>query len=270
MEKPRLRYSEMGLPKGIEPGWWKKELDRLGEGVVYAPWAKPKITRREVDFLVDVLGPGHGRRLLDAGCGFGRHSLLLSKEGFVVAGVDVSRILPRLAKRQAESWDIKTDFLTADVAALPFADDSFECVIAMAEGGIGYQETDAANERMLAELARVLAHDGKFVIGVINAGWAIKKCPCTKFQLDTGAAGVYRFRYDRRESRLTTEVWSFRWMERRFHRSHGWVRLYTREEMSGILVRFGLDVTSAFADHSTGKPLNSDSFRMVLCGTKRA
>ena len=260
----------MGLPKGIEPGWWKKELDKLGEGAVHAPWAKPKITRREVDFLVNVLGPGKGRRLLDAGCGFGRHALLLSKEGFLVAGVDVSSILPRHAKRQAESRDVKVDFLTADVAALPFVDGSFECVIAMAEGGIGYQETDSANESMLAELARVLSHGGKFVIGVINAGWATKKCPCMKFQLDRGAAAVYRFRYDRSESRLTTKVWSFRWKERRSHRSRGWVRLYTRDEMTRILARFGLDVISAFADNSTDKPLASDRFRMVLCGAKRA
>jgi len=260
----------MSLPKGIEPGWWKRELDKLGEGTVYAPWAKPEITRREVDFLLEVLGPGCGRRLLDAGCGFGRHSLLLSKEGFLVVGIDISHILPRLAKRQARERSIEVDFSTADVAALPFADESFECAIVMAEGGIGYQETDAANERMLAELARVLVRGGKFVIGVINAGWAIKKCPCTKFQLDTGAAAAYRFRYDRRESRLSTSVWSFRWKERRLHRSRGWVRLYSRAEMTGVLARFGLVVNSAFADNSTDKPLASDSFRMVLCGAKNA
>jgi len=260
----------MGLPKGIEPGWWKKELDKLGEGTVYAPWAKPEITRREVDFLLDVLGPGEGRPLLDAGCGFGRHALLLSKEGFAVSGVDVSLTLPRLAMRQSKSGDVKVDFLTADVAALPFVDESFDCVIAMAEGGIGYQETDAANERMLAELGRVLTRGGKFVIGVINGGWAIESCPCTKFQLDAGAAAVYRFLSDRRESRLMTKVWSFRWKERRFHHSRGWVRLYTRDEMTNILAGFGLDVTSAFADNSTDRPFASDSFRMVLCGTKRA
>jgi len=39
----------MGLPKGLEPGWWKKELDRLGEGTVHAPCARPEITRPEVD-----------------------------------------------------------------------------------------------------------------------------------------------------------------------------------------------------------------------------
>ena len=260
----------MSLPKGIKPGWWKKELDRLGAGAVYAPWAKPKITRREVDFLLEVLGPGKGRRLLDAGCGFGRHSLLLSKEGFFAVGVDVSRVLPRLAARRANMRNSRADFVTADVAALPFPDGSFDCVMAMAEGGIGYQETDAANEQMLRELARVLIHDGKFVIGVINAGWAIKKCPCTKFQLDTGAAAVYSFRFDRDESRLTTSVRSFQWRERQFHRSRGWVRLYARDEMSGILARFGLVVVSAFADNSTEKPLASDSFRMVLCGAKNA
>ncbi|MBN2208860.1 MAG: methyltransferase domain-containing protein [Candidatus Coatesbacteria bacterium] len=260
----------MGLPREVESGWWKTSLDRLGEGAIYVPWAKPEITRSEVDFLVDVLGPGNGRRLLDAGCGFGRHSLLLSKEGFVPVGVDVSHVLPRIANRQPKSGNDRAAFLTADVAWLPFLDENFDCVIVMAEGGIGYKETDSANEQMLAELARVLASGGKFVIGVINAGWATRHCPCTKFQLDRGAVAVYRFRFDRRESRLTTAIRSFRWRQRRFLYSSGWVRLYTRDELTGILARLGLDVSSAFADNSTDKPFRKDGFRMVLCGTKRA
>ncbi|MBN1592940.1 MAG: methyltransferase domain-containing protein [Candidatus Coatesbacteria bacterium] len=259
----------MALPNGIRPGWWKKELDRLGEGTLYAPWAKPEITRREVGFLVDVLGVGAGRSLLDAGCGFGRHSLLLAVAGFRVIGVDVSHILPRLGRKCAASSGIRAEFSTADVAALPFAEGSFGCVIVMAEGGLGYQETDMANERMLSELSRVLTPGGKFVIGVINAGWAASHCPCHKYQLDGGGAAFYRFFFDAKESRLTTDVHSYRWREHKFHHSRGWVRLYTRDELTSLLARSGLDVTIALGDNSMDRPYQSDSFRMVLCGEKR-
>ena len=260
----------MTMPKGIAPGWWKGELDKLGEGTVYAPWAKPEITAREVKFLLEVLGPGRARRLLDAGCGFGRHSLLLAEEGFLVTGVDISHVLPRLAMKRARITSARASFVTADIGLLPFDTHSFDCIIGMAEGGIGYKETDEANEAMLAELARVLVPGGRFVIGVINAGWAMQRCPCVKFQLDRGAIAVYRFRYDRKQSRLRTDVCSVRWRGPRFHRSQGWVRLYTHSEMTGILARLGLQITSAYGENNLKVPLSKHSFRMVICGQKRA
>ncbi len=58
-------------------------------------------TEQEVDFLVDALGLESGMRVLDVGCGPGRHSLALARRGFDVVGVDHSAEFVRLARDAA-------------------------------------------------------------------------------------------------------------------------------------------------------------------------
>jgi 2-polyprenyl-3-methyl-5-hydroxy-6-metoxy-1,4-benzoquinol methylase len=47
--------------------------------------------------LARLVGHGHGRELLDAGCGSGRWSVFLAQAGWVVTGADISAELIRLA-----------------------------------------------------------------------------------------------------------------------------------------------------------------------------
>jgi ubiquinone/menaquinone biosynthesis C-methylase UbiE len=53
-----------------------------------------RLRRSAIERLV---GPGRGRRLLDAGCGAGRWSVFLAQAGWVVTGADMSHELIRLA-----------------------------------------------------------------------------------------------------------------------------------------------------------------------------
>lgn len=48
--------------------------------------------------IARLVGDGHGRELLDAGCGSGRWSVFLAQAGWVVTGVDISQELIRLAQ----------------------------------------------------------------------------------------------------------------------------------------------------------------------------
>jgi len=53
-----------------------------------------RLRRSAIECLV---GQGHGRQLLDAGCGAGRWSVFLAQAGWVVTGADMSGELIRLA-----------------------------------------------------------------------------------------------------------------------------------------------------------------------------
>ena len=86
------------MPPPITERYW---FDAVAEflGPAYLRNAFTKGTEQEVDFLVDALGLEPGMRVLDVGCGPGRHSLALARRGFEVVGVDHSAEFVRLARR---------------------------------------------------------------------------------------------------------------------------------------------------------------------------
>ena len=67
------------------------------------------ITIQEVDFLLSELNLQQGQHILDMPCGFGRHSIELSKRGFNVTGIDISEtFIKSLSNRiTAEGLNIK-------------------------------------------------------------------------------------------------------------------------------------------------------------------
>ena len=72
------------------------------------------------------LVPAVGRATLDVGCGEGRVARDLKRRGHAVVGIDSAPTLVRLAREA----DPGGEYLVADAAALPFADDNFDLVVA--------------------------------------------------------------------------------------------------------------------------------------------
>ncbi|MGH9024281.1 MAG: class I SAM-dependent methyltransferase, partial [Acidimicrobiia bacterium] len=70
-------------------------------GAAYLRYSFTKGTEQEVSFLVDALGLAPGQRVLDVGCGPGRHSYALARRGMDVLGIDVARRFVDLAQQSA-------------------------------------------------------------------------------------------------------------------------------------------------------------------------
>jgi SAM-dependent methyltransferase len=96
-----------------------------------------------------------GTRLLDAGCGAGLLALLASLRGAQVTALDASPALVAIARQRLPAADVRE----GDLEALPFADASFDAVIAV--NSIFYAADMAAAMR---ELARVARPGGRVVI----------------------------------------------------------------------------------------------------------
>ena len=71
-----------------EKSTWEAFFD--AHAPVYEENVFTKNTVREADFLVEELAPPPGGRILDVGCGTGRHSIELARRGYSVTGVDLS------------------------------------------------------------------------------------------------------------------------------------------------------------------------------------
>lgn len=107
--------------------------------------------------MLDAVGVGDQTRVLDAGCGGGSASVLAGGRGAIVSGLDASAPLIDLARRRAPDGD----FRVGDLETLPFAEDSFDAVVAA--NSIQYAEDRVA---ALRELGRVAAPGARIAISL--------------------------------------------------------------------------------------------------------
>jgi SAM-dependent methyltransferase len=108
-----------------------------------------------------------GARILDAGCGHGRHAVPLARAGFGVVGLDVSRT-PLAAAQRALRGARRPRFVCGSYARLPFEPESFEAVMCLGTA-LGYMG-EGADRAALREFRRVLVPGGRLVIETLHHG----------------------------------------------------------------------------------------------------
>ena len=103
--------------------------------------------------------PAPGRATLDLGCGEGRVGVVLNELGHRVTGVDSAPSLRDLAAGTGAYRDV----ISGDAASLPFADQSFDLIVAF----MSLQDMDDAPAAVV-EAARVLTPGGRFVAAFVH------------------------------------------------------------------------------------------------------
>lgn len=117
-------------------------------------------TKREVRFIVKALGVKPPTRILDVGCGFGRHSAALARQGFDVVGLDASRAMLDEADRRWRRVS-RLSFQRGDMRHMTF-DCEFDAVICIFTT-FGYF-SDRENRDVLRRMARALKPGGRLLI----------------------------------------------------------------------------------------------------------
>jgi 2-polyprenyl-3-methyl-5-hydroxy-6-metoxy-1,4-benzoquinol methylase len=107
-----------------------------GHAPVYMDNSFTKNTLAEVDFLLDELKLPPGSRILDIGCGTGRHSVELAKRGFKVTGVDISPQMLAEAEKAAAQAGVKINWINRDAAVFK-SKEKFDAAICLCEGAFG-------------------------------------------------------------------------------------------------------------------------------------
>ena len=107
-------------------------------GPAYLRYSFTKGTVQEVEALVEMLGLGPGQRVLDVGCGPGRHALALGAAGCEVVGVDISSDFVAQATETAAVAGLaeQVRFEHGDARELAF-DTEFDAVISLCQGAFG-------------------------------------------------------------------------------------------------------------------------------------
>jgi len=114
-------------------------------------------------------------RLLDLGCGTGRHLLHFARRGFDVTGVDLSLHMIDVARRKLEAEGLAAKFVTGNFCDLSDLESgSFDYAISMFST-LGMVRRRRNRVRAVAEAARVLRPGGTFVVHAHNLlhSWGI-------------------------------------------------------------------------------------------------
>lgn len=124
-------------------------------------------TQGECDFLEQELGQDKSLRILDVGCGTGRHAIELTLRGYHVTGIDLSEGQLSHAREKAARQGLSIDFRRLDARELPF-DGEFDVAIMLCEGGFPLMETDEMNFSILQSVTKSLKKRGRFIFTTLN------------------------------------------------------------------------------------------------------
>lgn len=125
-------------------------------GTAYLRYSFTKGTEQEVAFLLELMDLAPGARVLDVGCGPGRHAIPLARSGLAVTGVDVSARFLEIARRAGSEAGLGGNLalFECDARTMPF-EDEFDAVISLCQGGFGLMgQDDALVLKRMADAAR--------------------------------------------------------------------------------------------------------------------
>lgn len=179
-------------------------------GAAYLRYSFTKGTRQEIRFLLDLLALKPGDRVLDVGCGPGRHSVPLAEAGLAVTGVDVSQRFLDIAAQSARDAGVPAALFMVDARQMPF-DDEFDAVLSICQGGFGLMGED--DSLVLKRMAEAAKPGGRVVLTAFSSYFELTH-PRPEANFDAGVGIVHERttikneRGEEREADLWTGVYT--------------------------------------------------------------
>ena len=145
------------------------------------------VKKYEAELILDLLNPGKGEVILDAGCGTGIFTLDILSSDSKVIGLDIS--LPMLIRAGKKLKGFPFQMVWADMLHLPFPAGFFDKVVSIT--ALEFIEDAKAAVR---ELFRVTKNRGTIVVATLNSlsPWAWKRIAEAKERYSIFEKAIFR------------------------------------------------------------------------------
>jgi SAM-dependent methyltransferase len=187
--------------------WFEAIADHTGSA--YLRYSFTKGTQQEVRFLIDELGLEPGMRVLDVGCGPGRHARALAERGIDVTGLDVSERFVELARDGAPNGAV---FVCGDARAMAY-EREFDAVLSLCQGAFGL--VPGEDEQVLRRMVAALGPGGRGALTAFRAYFPVRWLSDAD-EFDAGAGVNHELALVRDEDGRdgTFDLWTSVWTPR--------------------------------------------------------
>lgn len=111
-----------------------------------------------IRFINGNFKPSKGKKILDLGCGTGRHVFYLANEGYETTGIDFSEEGLRFTEQRLSEAGLSATLVNDSIVSMPFKDNSFDGIISIS---VIYYLTNEDIKKVVNEIYRVLKPGGK-------------------------------------------------------------------------------------------------------------
>jgi SAM-dependent methyltransferase len=214
-----------------------------------------------VKALLFELQPSPQSKILDLGCGNGRHARHLAARGHLVTGLDLAFSSIRYARKWQNE---KLQFFRHDMRE-PFGNSCFDYVFNFFTS-FGYFDTDLENEQVIANISHSLKNNGWLMMDYINVSQAERNLlPYEERQIDGITYRLKRWT-DSKYIHKSIEVDNVRAVE--LFRFTEKVRKFCTGDFNAMFERHGLKLWQVYGDYALSEYVE-ESPRLILLAQKR-
>jgi len=239
---PRQTYPNGQIMNSVLPDWTRDYFER-GYAQRWALRAPSDQVREEVKGLWTLLQLSPASRVIDVGCGHGKHALALAGRGGEVIGLDFATALLDRARQLAVELGVPVRWIRGDMRQVPLRSGCAHAVTLC--DAFGFFDSDEEHDAVLREAARILIPGGRLAIKVVNGGMVLDDFRETERQELEGVAISITNTLTHDPPRLTQRV-SIRGArgDGEYERRQ---RLYRADELCAVVTRGGFSKVDAYA-----------------------
>ena len=258
----KIRSMKKLIEKNSEAdkAWFKRWFDSSFYHKLYAH-RNEKEAANFIDELICELQPAPFSRMLDLGCGNGRHCKQLAAKGFDVTGIDLAASSIREAKKMESA---RLRFYRQDMR-IPFGKNSFDYVFNFFTS-FGYFNDPADDHKVVANISAALKVGGMLIMDYINSAHAEKKLKATEEKEIDGI--IYHI------TRWTDEKYFFKKIvidELLFGEPLEYIEQVKKisvDDFEELFKEHGLRIANVFGDYQLNEYNQENSQRIILIAKK--